>query len=86
MNLDESIINVGLDASQSTEPLQDKVKKLALGYAGSCALLPVYDPATSTARGLYWRFESSFRTEKARRQMESDTFVSSRFPISSLSI
>ncbi|TAQ84318.1 hypothetical protein B7494_g7352 [Chlorociboria aeruginascens] len=48
MNLDESIVNSGSDAFQSTEPLQDKVKKLALGYAGSCALLSMYDPATST--------------------------------------
>ncbi|KAE8453940.1 hypothetical protein EG329_007716 [Mollisiaceae sp. DMI_Dod_QoI] len=48
MNLDESIVNIGSDAFQSTEPLQDKVKKLALGYAGSCALLSLYDPATST--------------------------------------
>jgi len=48
MNLDKSIVNFGSDSFQSTEPLQDKVKKLALGYAGSCALLSLYDPATST--------------------------------------
>lgn len=34
--------------SQSTEPLQDKVKKLAPAYAGSCALLSLYDSVTST--------------------------------------
>ena len=48
LDLDESIVNLGSDAYQSTEPLQDKVKKLALGYAGSCALLSLFDPVTST--------------------------------------
>ncbi len=48
VNLDDSIIKTALDTSQSKEPLQDKVKKLAPAYAGSCALLSVYDSVTST--------------------------------------
>ncbi|PTB56169.1 hypothetical protein M431DRAFT_5058 [Trichoderma harzianum CBS 226.95] len=47
VNLDDSIIKTAADASQSEEPLQDKLKKLAVAYAGSCALLSVYDPVTS---------------------------------------
>ncbi|KAI0427147.1 putative pyruvate dehydrogenase [Xylaria sp. FL1042] len=46
VNLDDSIIKTGAETSQSEEPLQDKLKKLAVSYAGSCALLSVYDPAT----------------------------------------
>ncbi|KAK4096562.1 putative pyruvate dehydrogenase [Parathielavia hyrcaniae] len=48
VDLDDSILKMAADTSQSEEPLQDKVKKLALAYAGSCALLSVYDPVTST--------------------------------------
>lgn len=48
VDLDDSIIKTALDTSQSNEPLQDKVKKLAPAYAGSCALLSVYDSVTST--------------------------------------
>lgn len=48
MNLDDAIVKAAADVAQSEEPLQDKVKKLAPAYAGSCALLSVYDPATST--------------------------------------
>ncbi|KAJ2974121.1 hypothetical protein NUW58_g8757 [Xylaria curta] len=47
MNLDDAIIKTGADVSQSEEPLRDKLKKLAVSYAGSCALLSVYDPVTS---------------------------------------
>ncbi|GAB1311632.1 PPM-type phosphatase domain-containing protein [Madurella fahalii] len=47
VSLDDSIINTASDTSQNGEPLQDKVKKLIPAYAGSCALLSVYDPATS---------------------------------------
>ncbi|GAP82694.2 putative protein phosphatase 2C [Rosellinia necatrix] len=47
VNLDDSIIKTAADTSQSEEPLQDKLKKLAISYAGSCALLSVYDPVTS---------------------------------------
>ncbi|KAL6699637.1 protein serine/threonine phosphatase 2C [Trichoderma pleuroticola] len=47
VKLDDSIIKTAADTSQSEEPLQDKLKKLAVAYAGSCALLSVYDPVTS---------------------------------------
>lgn len=47
VHLDDSIIKTAADTSQSEEPLQDKLKKLAVAYAGSCALLSVYDPVTS---------------------------------------
>ncbi|EGX94582.1 pyruvate dehydrogenase, putative [Cordyceps militaris CM01] len=47
IKLDDSIINAALDTAQSKEPLQDKIKKLAPAYAGSCALLSLYDPVTS---------------------------------------
>ncbi|PKY06427.1 protein serine/threonine phosphatase 2C [Aspergillus campestris IBT 28561] len=48
VSLDDSIIKAALDTSQSEEPLQQKVKKLAPAYAGSCALLSIYDSITST--------------------------------------
>jgi pyruvate dehydrogenase phosphatase len=48
VNLDNSIINSALDASQSKELLQEKVKKMAPAWAGSCALLSIYDSVTST--------------------------------------
>ncbi|KAK5656579.1 hypothetical protein OQA88_4558 [Cercophora sp. LCS_1] len=48
VELDDAILKTAADVAQSEEPLQNKVKKLALAYAGSCALLSVYDPATST--------------------------------------
>lgn len=48
MDLDDSIMNTAVDASQSKEPLREKVKKLAPAYAGSCALLSLYDSVTST--------------------------------------
>ncbi|KAJ8106815.1 hypothetical protein ONZ43_g6932 [Nemania bipapillata] len=46
MTLDDLIIKTGADVTQSEEPLQDKLKKLAVAYAGSCALLSIYDPVT----------------------------------------
>jgi pyruvate dehydrogenase phosphatase len=49
-DLDDSIIKTALDTSQSEESLQEKVKKLAPAYSGSCALLSMYD---STAGTLY---------------------------------
>lgn len=48
VDLDDSIIKTALDTSRSKESFQDKVKKLAPAYAGSCALLSLYDPITST--------------------------------------
>ena len=48
VSLDNSIMNTAQDTYRSKEPLQDKVNKLVPGYAGSCALLSMYDPATAT--------------------------------------
>ena len=47
-DLDDCIFKTALDSIQSNEPLQDKVKKIVPSYAGSCALLSVYDPGTDT--------------------------------------
>lgn len=47
MNLDDSIVKTVLDTSQSKESLQEKLKKLTPAYAGSCALLTMYDAITS---------------------------------------
>ncbi|KAI1150000.1 putative pyruvate dehydrogenase [Nemania diffusa] len=47
VNLDDSIIKTVAHISESEEPLQDKLKRLAVAYAGSCALLSIYDPVTS---------------------------------------
>jgi pyruvate dehydrogenase phosphatase len=48
MNLDDSIIKTALGTSQSQESLQEKVKKLAPAYSGSCALLSMYGSITGT--------------------------------------
>ncbi|KAJ5626772.1 protein serine/threonine phosphatase 2C [Penicillium herquei] len=48
MNLDDSIIKTAQATSDSKESLQEKIKKLAPAYSGSCALLSMYDSATST--------------------------------------
>ncbi|KAI9368502.1 phosphatase 2C-like domain-containing protein [Aspergillus egyptiacus] len=53
LDLDESIMNTALDARQSAEPLQEKVKKCLPAFAGSCALLSLYDPATGTLHVAY---------------------------------
>ncbi|KAK4141720.1 phosphatase 2C-like domain-containing protein [Dichotomopilus funicola] len=47
LSLDNSIMKTALDISQSAEPLQDKVRRLTPGHAGSCALLSIYDPVLS---------------------------------------
>ncbi|KAJ4301965.1 hypothetical protein N0V88_002093 [Collariella sp. IMI 366227] len=47
INLDDNILQAGENVSQSTEPLQDKIKKLLPAFAGSCALLTLYDPQTN---------------------------------------
>jgi pyruvate dehydrogenase phosphatase len=46
VSLDDSIMKTALDISRSAEPLQDKVRRLTPGYAGSCALLSIYDPVS----------------------------------------
>ncbi|KAH6847747.1 phosphatase 2C-like domain-containing protein [Chaetomium sp. MPI-CAGE-AT-0009] len=48
VRLDDAIIKSVSDIIQSNAPLQDKLVKLMPGYAGSCALLSMYDPLTST--------------------------------------
>ena len=48
LSLDDSIIKTAFDTANSKEPLQDKVKKLSPGFAGSCALLSLYDPVSSS--------------------------------------
>ena len=49
VDLDDSIMKAVPNASENTDlSLQEKVKKLAPAWAGSCALLSVYDPITST--------------------------------------
>jgi pyruvate dehydrogenase phosphatase len=46
--LDDSIVNTAIKTSQSKTSLAEKVKKLLPAYAGSCALLSLYDSTTST--------------------------------------
>ncbi|KAJ5737546.1 protein serine/threonine phosphatase 2C [Penicillium malachiteum] len=48
MKLDDSIIKTAQAISESEESLQEKIKKLAPAYSSSCALLSMYDSATST--------------------------------------
>jgi pyruvate dehydrogenase phosphatase len=48
VDLDDHIVKTAMKTSQSTESLQDKIKKLQPAFAGSCALLSMYEPATST--------------------------------------
>ncbi|KAJ6007633.1 protein serine/threonine phosphatase 2C [Penicillium herquei] len=48
IKLDDSIINTAQATSESKESLQEKMKKLAPAYSGSCALLSMYDSASST--------------------------------------
>ncbi|CZT08644.1 probable protein phosphatase 2C/pyruvate dehydrogenase (lipoamide) phosphatase [Rhynchosporium agropyri] len=46
LDVDNSIVKTGPDISQSEESLQEKMQKLAPAFAGSCALLSVYDSVT----------------------------------------
>ncbi|KAJ5793566.1 Protein phosphatase 2C [Penicillium paradoxum] len=46
MDLDDSIIMTAQATSESKDSLQDKAKKLAPAYSGSCALLSLYDSNT----------------------------------------
>lgn len=48
MNFDKAIIDAAADLTKSKIPLPEKVKLLAPAYAGSCALLSLYDPTSST--------------------------------------
>ncbi|KAJ5112482.1 protein serine/threonine phosphatase 2C [Penicillium argentinense] len=47
LNLDKEIIDAAIDLPQSKIPFQEKAKMLAPAYAGSCALLSIYDSITS---------------------------------------
>lgn len=46
VDLDTSIINTAKEISQSPLPLQEKMQRLMPAFAGSCALLALYDPVT----------------------------------------
>lgn len=46
LRLDDSIVKTALETVESKISLPEKVKKLAPAYAGSCALLSMYDPTT----------------------------------------
>lgn len=48
LKLDDSIVKTALETVESGISLPEKVKTLAPAYAGSCALLSMYDPTTST--------------------------------------
>ncbi|KAH0396672.1 protein serine/threonine phosphatase 2C, partial [Aureobasidium melanogenum] len=47
VDLDSSIIATAQETSQSTLPFQEKIQRLLPAFAGSCALLSLYDPVTS---------------------------------------
>ncbi|XMA08792.1 hypothetical protein WAI453_001583 [Rhynchosporium graminicola] len=44
VKLDGSIFKTAIDAYQTNLPLQDKLANMAPAFAGSCALLSLYDP------------------------------------------
>jgi pyruvate dehydrogenase phosphatase len=48
LKLDDSIIKTAAGSIESELSLPEKIKRLAPAYAGSCALLSMYDPTTST--------------------------------------
>ncbi|CAD0107979.1 unnamed protein product [Aureobasidium uvarum] len=48
MDFDNSIIETARQTSESTMPLQQKMQRLLPAFAGSCALLSLFDPVTST--------------------------------------
>ncbi|RAH47530.1 PP2C family serine/threonine-protein phosphatase [Aspergillus brunneoviolaceus CBS 621.78] len=47
VDLDDAIFKTALEASQSNEPLHQRVRDLLPAFAGSCALLSIFDPDTS---------------------------------------
>ncbi|RAK74341.1 PP2C family serine/threonine-protein phosphatase [Aspergillus fijiensis CBS 313.89] len=47
VNLDDAIFKTAMEASQSNEPLHQRVRDLLPAFAGSCALLSIFDPDTS---------------------------------------
>ncbi|KAG9602611.1 protein serine/threonine phosphatase 2C, partial [Aureobasidium melanogenum] len=48
VNLDSSLIETAQETSQSSLPFQEKLQRLLPAFAGSCALLSLYDPVTSS--------------------------------------
>jgi pyruvate dehydrogenase phosphatase len=50
VDLDEDIFTTALSAAEpsNTEPLSTKIRKMQPAFAGSCALLTLFDPVTST--------------------------------------
>ncbi|KAG9601629.1 protein serine/threonine phosphatase 2C, partial [Aureobasidium melanogenum] len=47
VDLDSSLIKTAQETAQSNLPFQEKMQKLLPAFAGSCALLSLYDPVTS---------------------------------------
>ncbi|MCJ1385132.1 hypothetical protein MMC17_008251 [Xylographa soralifera] len=48
--LDDDVINAGAAAVKASLPLSEALSDLTLTYAGSCALLGIYDPSSSLLR------------------------------------
>ncbi|KAH0361282.1 protein serine/threonine phosphatase 2C, partial [Aureobasidium melanogenum] len=48
VDLDSSIVETAQETAQSNLPFQEKMQKLLPAFAGSCALLSLYDPVTSS--------------------------------------
>lgn len=48
--LDDEILNDGIDALKSVKTTTEALSRLAPGYAGSCALLSMFDPTTKLLR------------------------------------
>ncbi|KAG9856490.1 protein serine/threonine phosphatase 2C, partial [Aureobasidium melanogenum] len=48
VDLDSSLIGTAQETSQSNLPFQEKMQRLLPAFAGSCALLSLYDPVTSS--------------------------------------
>ncbi|MCJ1433714.1 hypothetical protein MMC27_003078 [Xylographa pallens] len=48
--LDNDVINAGAAAVKASLPLSEALSDLALTYAGSCALLSIFDPSSSLLR------------------------------------
>ncbi|KAI0886532.1 putative pyruvate dehydrogenase [Annulohypoxylon maeteangense] len=53
IRMDESIMHTVRDLPESEEPLQDKMKKIAPAYAGSGALLSLFDPVSGLLHVAY---------------------------------
>ncbi|PYI33278.1 protein serine/threonine phosphatase 2C [Aspergillus indologenus CBS 114.80] len=47
VNLDDAIFKTAVEASQNNQPLHQRVRDLLPAFAGSCALVSIFDPDTS---------------------------------------